>query len=314
MEPEAKYTLVGSAVLGLVVLVAAAIYWLATSGQGKEVHTYTIYFSHQSLEGLQVRSDVRMKGIRVGAVTAFSFSPTRPGTVQVVVAVDPATPVKQSTQAVVDRNLITGVAAIRLQNAREDSPPLPEASAGENQVIAEGASQLQQFSEMVDQLSQRADETMRRIDAALSPQNVAALSETLENVRVASQGAAGAVKRLDGTLASVGRAADRFDAATASASVDVHRLAQRYDALGADTAVGIRELTGAVRQMSADVSGLSQRTEGLLIDTDAELSTTAQQLRATADSLGTAARRFRDPRATFFGAAEGNLGPGEQRR
>ncbi len=167
MEPEAKYTLVGSAVLGLVVLVAAAIYWLATSGQGKEVHTYTIYFSHQSLEGLQVRSDVRMKGIRVGAVTAFSFSPTRPGTVQVVVAVDPATPVKQSTQAVVDRNLITGVAAIRLQNAREDSPPLPEASAGENQVIAEGASQLQQFSEMVDQLSQRADETMRRIDAAL---------------------------------------------------------------------------------------------------------------------------------------------------
>jgi phospholipid/cholesterol/gamma-HCH transport system substrate-binding protein len=314
MEPEAKYTLVGGAVLFLLVLVAAAIYWLATSGQGKEVHTYTIYFSHQSLEGLQVRSDVRMKGIRVGGVTAFSFSRTRPGTVQVVVAVDPATPVNASTQAVVDRNLITGVAAIRLQNVREDSPPLPEPPDGEpNQVIAEGASQLQQFSEMVYQLTQRADDTMRRIDTALSPENVAAIGEMLQNVRVASRDAAGAVKRLDGTLASVGRAADRLDAATASASSDVHRLADRYDALGADTAAGIRELTGAVKQISVDVSGLSRRTEGVLLDTDAELSQTAQQLRGSSDALGTAARRFRDPRATFFGVAEGNLGPGEKR-
>ena len=51
---------------------------------------YTIYFERQSLEGLQVRSDVRMKGIRVGAVTGFSFSAQRPGTVEVVIGIDPA--------------------------------------------------------------------------------------------------------------------------------------------------------------------------------------------------------------------------------
>jgi phospholipid/cholesterol/gamma-HCH transport system substrate-binding protein len=315
MEPEAKYTLVGTSVLILLAVVAAAIFWLATAGQGKQVTTYTIYFSHQSLEGLQVRSDVRMKGIRVGAVTSFSFSPSRPGTVQVVIGVDPATPVKASTQAVVDRNLITGVAAIRLQNVREDSPPLPEPPEGEpHQVIAEGASQLQQFSEMIYQLSQRADETMRRINATLSPENVAAIGETLQNVSVASRGAASAVKRLDGTLASVGRAADRLDAATASASADVHRLADRYDALGAQTSLTLRDLTGTLQQMSADVSGLSQRTEALVIDADAEVGMTGQQLRSSTDAFGTAARRLRDPRATFFGPAEGSLGPGEQRR
>jgi phospholipid/cholesterol/gamma-HCH transport system substrate-binding protein len=315
MEPEAKYTLVGTAMLLLLAVVAGAIYWLATSGQGKDVRTYTIYFSQQSLEGLQVRSDVRMRGIRVGAVTAFSFSPTRPGTVQVVVGVDPTTPVKESTQAVVDRNLVTGVAAIRLQNLTEDSPPLADAAPGEDhQVIAEGASQLQQLSDTVSQLAQRADETMGRINATLSTQNIAAIGQTLENIRVASQGAAGVVTRLDKTLLSIGRTADRLESVTASAGVDVHRLADRYDALGAETTQGIREVTGAVRQISADLSAVTLRTESLVIDSDVEIRLTGQQLRSSTDALGIAARRFRDPRATLFGPADGSLGPGEQRR
>jgi phospholipid/cholesterol/gamma-HCH transport system substrate-binding protein len=315
MEPEAKYTLVGTAMLLLLAVVAGAIYWLATSGQGKDVRTYTIYFSHQSLEGLQVRSDVRMRGIRVGAVTAFSFSPTRPGTVQVVIGVDPTTPVKESTQAVVDRNLVTGVAAIRLQNLNEDSPPLPEAAPGEdNQVIAEGASQLQQFSETVNQLAQRADETMGHINATLSPENIAAIGQTLDNIRVASQGAAGVVARLDKTLVSIGRTADRLESVTASAGADVHRLADRYDALGAETTQSIREVSGAVRQISVDLSAVSLQAESLVIDSDVEIRLTGQQLRSSTDALGIAARRFRDPRATLFGPADGSLGPGEQRR
>jgi phospholipid/cholesterol/gamma-HCH transport system substrate-binding protein len=315
MEPEAKYTLVGGAMLLLLALIAAAIYWLATSGQGKNVQTYTIYFSHQSLEGLQVRSDVRMRGIRVGAVTAFSFSPTKPGTVQVVIGVDPSTPIKQSTQAIVDRNLVTGVAAIRLQNATEDSPPLPEAAPGEDPaVIAEGASQLQQFSETVNELAQRADETLGRINATLSPENVAAIGKTLDNLRVASEGAASVVNRLDQTLVSIGRSADRIDGVAASAGADVHRLADRYDALGAQTTQSIREVSGAVQQLSTDLSAVSQRTESLVTDSDVEIRITAQQLRSSTDALAIAARRFRDPRATLFGPAEGSLGPGEQRQ
>ena len=315
MEPEAKYTLVGTAVLLLLAVIAGAVYWLATSGRGKDIHTYTIYFSHQSLEGLQVRSDVRMRGIRVGAVTAFSFSTTRAGAVQVVIGIDPTTPVKESTRAIVDRNLITGVAAIRLQNLTEDSPPLADAPPGEErQVIAEGASRLQQFSETFDQLVQRADETMRRINVTLSPQNVAAIGETLENLRVASQGAAGVVARFDKTLVSVGRSADRFETATASVGADLHRLAERYDALGAETTLGVRDINSAVRQMSSDLSIVSRRAESLLIDADVEIQLTAQHLRSSTEALGIAARRFRDPRAAFFGPAEASLGPGEQRQ
>jgi hypothetical protein len=41
---------------------------------------------------------------------------------------------------------------------------------------------------------------------------------------------------------------------------------------------------------------------------------TAQELRATADSLGAVARRLGDPRSILYGPPEGSLGPGEAKR
>ena len=89
-----------------------------------------IYFERQSLEGLQPRSEVRMRGIRVGSVTGFRISSWRPGAVEVMVRVDGAAPVRQSTRAVVERHLVTGIASILLVNLNEESPPLTQAPQG----------------------------------------------------------------------------------------------------------------------------------------------------------------------------------------
>ena len=61
------------------------------------------------------------------------------------------------------------------------------------------------------------------------------------------------------------------------------------------------------------VRWLCQQAESLLVDANAEVRLTGQQLRGTSDAVGTAARKFRDPRATLFGPAEASLGPGESR-
>ena len=314
MEPEAKYTLVGGSVLVLLAMLVGAVAWLASASRGTEVHRYKIYFTRQSLEGLQVRSDVRMRGIRVGAVTGFSFAEDRPGTVVVVIGIDPATPVKESTRAVVDRNLITSLATIRLQNLTEDSPPIARSAPGQSDpVIAEGASQLQQFSETANELARRADETMRRINVTLSNENQAVLTETLVSLRNLSQKAEGAATRADAALLSVARTADAVGVATAGLSRDVHRLADRFDTIGAEAGTTLRDASTAMRQISGDVNQLSRHAENLLVDSNAEVRLTGQQLRGTADAVNTAARKFRDPRATLFGPGEASLGPGESR-
>jgi phospholipid/cholesterol/gamma-HCH transport system substrate-binding protein len=312
MEPEAKYTLVGISVLVLLALVVGAIVWLASASRGVDVQHYRIYFARQSLEGLEQRSDVRMKGIRVGAVTGFSFAAQRPGTVEVVIGIDPATPVKESTRAIVGRNLITGLATIRLQNTTEDSPLIkPPAAGGGDPVIAEGESQLQQLSETAQDLAKRADETMSRISTTLSSENQAVLAETLVNLRNLSHDAGGTVARADAALLSINRAAEALRVATVAVDGDVHRLADRYDTLGTEATAALRETSFAMRQISGEVSRLSRNTDSLLVDTNAQVRLTGQQMRSAADAVGTAARKLRDPRATFFGAAEASLGPGE---
>ena len=315
MEPEAKYTLVGASVVVLLSLLAAAVVWLLASGQKEDIQNYTIYFTRQSLEGLEVRSDVRMKGIRVGTVTGFSFSTSRAGAVQVEIGISPKAPVRESTRAVVDRNLVTGLASIRLLNLDETSATVKRNAAGEpNPVIAEGASRLQQFSDTANDLAQRADEALRRISETLSTENRAAITESLDNLRTATRTADGVLTRLDQTLVAVGGAADQLGSSARAFSTDAQRLTNRYDELGAAATAGIHEMTGTVRQLSTDVSRLVSRTETLLVDSDVELKSTSRQLRIAADSLGTAGRRFSDPRAAIFGPADANLGPGEERR
>ena len=315
MEPEARYTLVGTAVLILVALVVAAVLWLRSSGGGGTDRQYKIYFVNQSLEGLEVRSDVRMRGIRVGSVTGFTFSSRRRGAVEVFIRVDSAAPVRQSTEAIVDRNLITGLANIRLVNPSELSPLLTATPEDESYpVIAEGESTYEQLSESVSQLAQRTDETMQRITATLSTENQAALTEVLKNLRALTRDADKTIVAAAGAAGEVRGAAEDMRKLAASLAEDARTLTARYDALGKQANTSVTDIAGEVKAMRQDVARLADRADRLLASGDVELRSTAQALRNAADALAAAGGRLRDPGQVIYGPPQGALGPGEGRR
>ena len=45
MEPQARYTVVGASVLLLACVIVASLAWLLTSGTGKDLRRYTLYFN-----------------------------------------------------------------------------------------------------------------------------------------------------------------------------------------------------------------------------------------------------------------------------
>jgi phospholipid/cholesterol/gamma-HCH transport system substrate-binding protein len=305
MDPEARYTLVGTTVLVLAALIVAAVLWLRSTGEGRDDRTYKIYFVNQSLEGLEVRSDVRMRGIRIGSVSGFTFSSRRPGAVEVFIRVDGSAPVRESTQAIVERHLVTGIASIRLVNPSETTPRLTEAPEGEPYpVIAEGESAYQQFSESVNQLAQRADDTMQRISATLSAENQAALTEVLKNLRTVTANADQAVLAAAGAAEEVRKLAE-------SIAADARTLSRRYDALGKQAGASLEDITGEVRAMRQDVARLAERADRLMASGDVELRATARALRGAADALSATAARLRDPGEVLYGPPAGALGPGE---
>ena len=90
-EPVGATLLAALVLLAAAALIVGAVLWLRSTGDERDDRFYKIYFVNQSLEGMQIRSDVKMRGIRVGAVTGFRISTRHPGAVEVVIRVDAAT-------------------------------------------------------------------------------------------------------------------------------------------------------------------------------------------------------------------------------
>jgi len=315
MEAEARYTLVGTVVVVLALVLAGVLVWLRTSGEGSGAHRYKIYFEHQSLQGLQPRGDVTMRGVKVGAITSFGFSQQRARAVEVFIAVDPHTPVREATGAVVERNILTGLATLQLVNPGEDSPLLSEAPAGERYpVIREGKSNMEHVSQSLDQLVQHADETMQSLSAMLSPDNRAALADVLRNVRRVTEHADATLAKADAALVSFARTSDDVRNLTHSVNNDARKLAERYDALGAEAMATLGDVRGTVRRVGDDAGRVAQRADEALTVSADEVRDTARSLRSAADSIATAASGLRNPRQVIFGPAMEALGPGERER
>lgn len=313
MESEAKYAVVGTVVLALIAAMALTVVWLRRAGGPGDTADYKIYFARQTLDGVQLRSDVKMRGIVVGSVTGFRISLWKKGSVEVTVRVDGDAPVRQSTKAVVDRQLLTGLASIRLVNSTEDSPLLTEKPDTEPYpVIAEGETELEQFSQSISQLAASADESFRRLNLLLTDENRAALTKTFANLERLTATAERGITGMDQTLAALAIAAIEVQVLGADVSENAALLTARYDELGRESTATVRDVRAAVNRMAEDVAKLSARVDRLAATTDAEVGATAHELRVAARSLGAAARRFRDPRAILVGPSAGDMGPGER--
>lgn len=144
METEAKYTLVGIVVVSVFAALVGAILWMSSDLGKKEMQKYIVYFKESNLSGLEVDSIVTMKGVKVGTISALNISKEDIEKVKVVLEVEEGTPVRENTEAAINRNFLTGLASIDLVHSTQKSPPLSAAPEGEEApVIKESNSELQ---------------------------------------------------------------------------------------------------------------------------------------------------------------------------
>jgi phospholipid/cholesterol/gamma-HCH transport system substrate-binding protein len=315
MESEARYTLVGAVLLALAAAAIGATVWLASTGSRDDYRFYTIYFQRQTLEGLQVGGDVTMRGIKVGRVEDYEIDTDNINRVEVTVRVERTTPVSENTTAIVQRNLVTGLARISLVTPGQPGPPLTEVKQNERYpVIAEGQSNLDQIAQSANRLAVSGVAALDNLNATLSPENRAALAATLANVRDLSAALAARVDRIDGTMASLVRTADDIGKAARA-------IAQTAETLRADANPAVAQLETTLRDVSRAVERLEREatTAARRVDDAADIGTlevraTAQELRQSAEILARAVDRLRDPRTALLGPAQGQLGPGERLR
>ena len=332
MEPEGRYTIIGVLLLVLIACTVWAGIWL-TGQVGGAMRNYTIYFERQSLRGLQIGGEVNARGLKIGQVESYSFSPDDVNRVRVDIRVDGGTPVAVNTTANIGRNLVTGVARIELTTPSPPGEALSAVAPGERwPVIPEGTSELDQISDSFNRIAVTGEEALANLRDLLTEENRAALSNAMVSIRQLSDGLALRLGALDAATVALAGTADNVQEATERITLAVERTSDNLDrnlmplAGQASGAIAdVRKLLADSRKTLAGISnavaGLERQTEnaarkvtdgadlGLL-----ELRATARDLRVGIDSLNRTLERYQDPRATLLGPAEGQLGPGENRK
>lgn len=305
MEPEARYAWVGAAVLALAVMMMLGLYWLTGGTDHRPVKRYTVYFQNQSLEGLQINSDVRMQGIDVGQVVDYTIMPGEAGRVRVTLQVDARTPVLEGVQAVVSKHLVTGLAAIDLNNPPGGQIPLAQVPPGEEYpVIPEGVAQLARVANTLEEMSLSSRDALIRLNNLLSDDNQRAVASLLANLDGLSGDLRQAAPELRATLKSARRAAERLDQVGGEAGQTLRDTRQQLNRVAEATEATLRQVDGRLDDLSMQLK-LSADL-GLQ-----EIQATAQSLRQAGDALQSSGQALANPAKVLYGPRPDELGPGE---
>ncbi len=314
MEPESKYTLIGALVVGLITALAGALLWVGGAGSAAAFQHYRVFFEKQSLEGLQIGSDVNMRGVKVGRVEHFAISTDNINRVSVEVRVDRDTPVSENTEAIINRNLVTGLARIDLNTPGTPGPALmadPE-QAG-LPVIAEGRADLDEITETAGSLIAGARQALDSLNQFFSASNRKLMQEILTALRDTSI-------KLDDRMAVFASTATTFGETAARIGDALDQIGSSAGPLSADARATLRQLRASMRDVAAAVKTMEQSTVSLASRAGnaadvgvSEMQATAREFRSGVDTLSRTLDRLQDPRSALLGPGQGQLGPGENR-
>ncbi len=313
METEGRYTLVGTLVLIVVALMTLAIVWLAGAADRIAYQTYTIYFKQQSLDGLAVGSPVKMRGIKIGVVDGYRFTQSGEEAVSVTARIDEGVPVRQGAAAYIKRNLVTGIAAVEIDNGAVDQPPLGKAPPGERYpVIAEGASDIDKVATALSRLAVNGAQVLEKMNTLMSDENQRAISRTLAHLDELSGHLAANKTSLDAAVQGIRDASDEFRFAGASISQAATRAEGSIVDVGRNADAALREAAAAMAKLQQDATDISSRIQQLSETGTLEITNVSRDVRTSADVLTTAGQRLSNPRAILFGPVQQQLGPGEK--
>ena len=203
-------------------LIFVAVIWLGVSRHFKKGQYYTTYFN-ESVQGLDVDSPVKYRGVSVGRVERIGVAPDAK-LIEVVLKIESGQPLDKNIVAQMRSVGITGSMFIELDRKKKGdpnfSPPLSFPSkypivaskpSNINKMLDNIEDALTQIREMnLEEISEKIQFTLDNFDQVLADANVRGISKKLET----SVGSAGQLlgdKRWDQIMASVTQAGESLN-------------------------------------------------------------------------------------------------------
>ena len=295
METRANYVLIGAfTILATVCLLLFAL-WAAKFSSDRNWREYQVIFN-EPVTGLTEGGGVQYNGIAVGTVDKLRLDAEDARRVIALLKVKADTPVKVDTKAKLSQQGITGVPFIQLTGGSPGAARLEPTANNDIPIIRTEPSALQNIADTANKL-------VARLDKLLSEENIARISNTLDNLEEATSSISGKSEDISQLIVNARQLTETLNLAAnnANGAIEgfdrnlVDRLPPIMDKLDAavakmDSAAGnadalIAENRPAVRNFAND--GLGQ-----LGPTLSELRRLVRDLRTLSDSLENRPARF----------------------
>jgi len=265
MDREANYVAVGAFVLLVIVLGAGFVLWYTDTADGKAQQRYEIYFNG-TVSGLPEGGSVRYLGVAVGRVVRISVDPRDPARVRVVADITEDAPIKEDTVARLALQGVTGLLYIDLEPRSPGSLPPPPVASIKYPVIPSEQSQFDELVSSLPDVVAKAGETLNRLNAMLSDQNIAAIATTIGNAAKASE-------ELPLTL---GEAREMF-VELRSAAAEMRGTAEALHDLAGTSGEQIKVAAARLREVAENVANTTARLDRLVAENEGSFDRFADQ-------------------------------------
>lgn len=268
METKVNLSLVGAFVLALGLALVAGVLWLASGGLWQKQYERYLAVEQESVTGLNVNAPVRYNGVDIGRVQQIALDPQDPQRVNLLLAIERGTPVRQDTVAVLKAQGLTGIAYVELSGGTRNSPLLRAAPGAPYPVIATKSSLATRLENVLTSVLAKLDSTSNNVNAILSERNQQAFSAALDNLARSTAQLGPLLQRLGPALERVNRSADslaRMGNAVTQTSQGANDAVSAVGAdaqrLGQDALPELERLLAELNALGASLRRLSEQTE-----------------------------------------------------
>jgi phospholipid/cholesterol/gamma-HCH transport system substrate-binding protein len=294
METRSNHVLVGTVVLGIVVVGLLFVVWLAQIGGGHQ-NKYDIFFPN-SVEGLAKGSAVAFSGVPVGKIDEIRLLPDNPSNVRVRISVDDSTPILQGTTASIAGVGFTGVSQVNLRGAIKGAPPIAELGPFGVPVIPVKPGGLGALLASAPQLLDKLTTLTDRLGTLLDNRNQNSIRHILANIDTVSS----ALATRGGDIQQTMRNANRAIAQAGDAAEKIGRLADSgnrlLDEQERPLAAQLQQTVAAARHSAEQIDDMVTKAKPgvlqLTTQTAPEVDRLVRDLSEMADALTQTASRL----------------------
>ena len=303
-----NYALVGGFVLILGSAMLGVVLWLASGGALQKKYDLYLAIEVEPVAGLNLNAPVKYNGVDVGKVRSIRLDPVNPEHVRLVFAIERGTPINQDTLAVLKTQGLTGIAYVELEGGGRDSAPLGAPAPGQYPEIRTKPSLSARLENVLTSVLAKLDQTSNNLNAVLSDENRAALTQALTDIAAVAHTLAARKTTIDAGIASAAHTFDNSERVTAQLGPVIEQIkhsAEAVQRMGDEAALASNSARKTVDSVGTDVKRITAETLPELQRLMAELSALTNSLRRLSEQ----AERNRS--GLLFGGSSVPEGPGE---